>query len=265
MSNPNHNGKPLIIAHRGSSAFAPENTLAAFRRAIAEGADGVEFDVRLTSDGIPVVFHDASLRRTALGKGKIIERSYNELKQMDVGSWFNQKHPNRARSEYSKETMPTLAKALADLHAFNGLIYIEMKCKKKDYAPLVRAVVEQIKRSEKLSQMVLKSFTLEAVLRTRELLPQARTAALFAPKISHLLKTKAKLIETARDCRADELSLHYSLATPNTVQEALNYGMPTTIWTADHPAWVRRAYNTGIRAIITNNPARLLAKRAELD
>ena len=84
---------PRIIAHRGSSAHAPENTLAAFELAVAGGAEGIEFDVRLTRDGEAVVIHDADLKRTALSEGIVSGMTAAELAEIDVGTWFNRKHP----------------------------------------------------------------------------------------------------------------------------------------------------------------------------
>ena len=82
-------GRPLIIAHRGASAYAPENTLVSFRRAVELGADGIEFDVRLAGDGVAVVFHDPSLNRIAGRKGKIEQTDSVDLSVTDAGSWFN--------------------------------------------------------------------------------------------------------------------------------------------------------------------------------
>ena len=79
---------PLIIGHRGSSALAPENTLAAFRHAIADGADGIEFDVRLSSDGVAVVIHDPTLERTGLLKHRVSHVTAADLQTTDVGTWF---------------------------------------------------------------------------------------------------------------------------------------------------------------------------------
>ena len=112
--------QPLIIAHRGASAEAPENTLAAFRRAIELGADGVEFDVRLAADGVPVVIHDATLERTAGLKRRIADLTSDELAKIDVGSWFGLKRRRsgrnatvRERAETrSEQTIPTLERTL---------------------------------------------------------------------------------------------------------------------------------------------------------
>ena len=90
----NKNDLPLIIAHRGASALAPENTLAAFRKAIEDGAEGIEFDVRLSKDGKAVVFHDADLKRIAGRDEKIIDLSFAELQKIDMGTWFNRVFPH---------------------------------------------------------------------------------------------------------------------------------------------------------------------------
>src|SRR4029078_199504 len=87
-TNPNMSMRPLILGHRGASAVAPENTLAAFSRAIQDGAEGIAVDVRLSRDGVPVVIQDASLRRTALIDKLVSDLTVEELKHIDVGIWF---------------------------------------------------------------------------------------------------------------------------------------------------------------------------------
>ena len=91
---------PLIIGHRGASAVAPENTMAAFREAIAVGADGIEFDVRLARDGVPVVIHDSTLRRTGGLNKRVADLSAEEISKIDVGSWF--------APRFANETVPSL-------------------------------------------------------------------------------------------------------------------------------------------------------------
>lgn len=255
---------PLIIAHRGASTLAPENTLAAFQMAIDEGADGLEFDVRLAKDGVPIVFHDATLRRIANKNVRVNNINSDELEKLDVGSWFNLKNPKKSNPNYSLETVPTLAKFLEFLGDYKGLLYLELKCKEAEIQTLVKAVAEIVRKSKLFSQITIKSFKLDAVAWTNKILPEARTAALFAPKIMAILKKKKHLIKQAQECKADELSLHFSLATHKLVEIAEKHGLSTIIWTADHPVWVKRASEIGLKAIITNNPARLLAKRHEV-
>lgn len=264
MTGLEQNNKPLIIAHRGSSSIAPENTFASFKQAFADGADGVEFDVRLSRDEVPVVIHDATLQRTAGFSGRVSRYSAQELSKIGVGSWFNQKHPSKARKEFSQETVPALPALLEYLRDQKGLIYLEMKCSKDTYEPLVESVSSIVESSGMMDRIIIKSFKLEALEKLRKRLPNAHIAVLFSPKITNFIQPRNRLITKALELQANEISLHYSLATPNAVREAATYGFPVTIWTADHPVWVKRAENLGIHAIVTNNPSRLLARKHEL-
>lgn len=261
---PTNGNSPLIIGHRGASALAPENTFAAFQKAIEDGADGLEFDVRLAKDGVPIVFHDATLRRIAGKRLRVINFTAEELQTLDVGSWFNLKYPNKFNGKFSQETVPTLERFLEFLGDYKGLLYLELKCVETEIPQLVTSVTEVVKKSKLFPNITIKSFALEAVAQTNKLLPEVRTAALFAPKIMTLLDKQSYLIAKSQECKADELSLHFSLATFKLVESAKDQGLSTIIWTADHPVWVKRASEIGLKAIITNNPARLLAKRHEV-
>jgi glycerophosphoryl diester phosphodiesterase len=256
--------RPLIIAHRGASALAPENTLAAFRKAIEDGADGIEFDVRFAKDRVPVVIHDAKLERLAKREGRVSHYTSQELQSLDVGSWFNDKNPHKSSGKFSLETVPTLESLLAFLGDYKGLLYLEIKCREDESDLLVETVCQLIRQSDLLPQIIVKSFNLEAVRQARRLLPEIRTAALFAPKILDVLRKKKRLFQKAQECEASELSIHFSLATEKFVRRAAKKNLPVTIWTANNPVWVRRAVNLGINAIITNNPARLIAMRDEV-
>lgn len=260
----NGNYKPLIIAHRGASAIAPENTLAAFRQAIEDGAEGIEMDVRLAKDGVPVVFHDAKLSRVGRCEGRVIDFSSRELGTLDVGSWFNEKKPKKYDSTFSKEFVPTLRRTLEFLRDFKGLIYIELKAKKAEIERLVKAVCEVIKKSAVLENIIVKSFRLEAIPRIRQICPNVETAALFAPKIMTILRKEKNLLTLADELGAHQVSLHFSLLTKSLTKKADEKKFPLTIWTVDNPLWIKRALNLGVGAIITNNPGRLLAKRREL-
>lgn len=255
---------PLIIAHRGASAHAPENTFAAFRRAIDAGADGIELDVRLARDGVAVVFHDSSLKRIAGRKGKTAHFTSTELGSLDAGSWFNQHFPKFADPEFKKEGVPTLAKVLQFLSSFKGLIYIELKCKAGEVEPLSKAVSDTVCGSPLLQQIVIKSFRLEALMLVKQMCAEVKTAALFAPKIKNILRKDKHLLRLAIEAGADEISLHYSLATRKLMKKAARRNLRVTIWTTDSPRWVRRGLKLGLNAIITNDPARLLAKRQDL-
>jgi glycerophosphoryl diester phosphodiesterase len=252
---------PLIIGHRGASATAPENSLAAFRQAIADGADGLEFDVQLAKDGVPVVFHDFTLYRMQRKKLRTSRFTSEELKEVNLGAWFNAKHPRRADHAFESETIPTLAEVFALLEDFRGRIYVELKCRPHEVSALVKATLAEIKKTNLLPQIVIKSFTLEAVSEAKNSLPEIRTAALFAPRIVSFLRQQQQIFKQAKTFLADELSLHYSLAKPQLMKLAAQENLPVTIWTADNPIWVERAVETGIYAIITNDPARFLEEK----
>lgn len=256
--------KPLIIAHRGASAQAPENTLAAFRRALADGAEGIEMDVRLARDSVPVVFHDATLRRTALREGRLSDFTSAELSKIPVGAWFNLKFPYRARADYLNVTIPTLAEFF-DLMSSNDLpIYVELKCEHYNHRRLAQAVAAEIKIFNLQNRVIIKSFNHEAASEVKRLIPEIKTAALFAPRPMRVLNPSNALVLPALHLDAEEISLHFSLATERAVQKARDADLKTVIWTANNSAWVRRALRLGIYGIITNNPARLLAKRNQL-
>lgn len=254
---------PLIIAHRGDSVHAPENTLAAFRRAVEAGADGIEFDVQLTADGEVVVFHDSSLNRIAGRKGRIIELAFEELRSIDVGSWFDRRRLAPVNENFARERIPTLAETLAALKVFDGLLYVELKSREEDVERLARAVCGVISDSPLLPRIIVKSFKLNAIPHVKELCPAVRTAALFAPKVRSLLRTKKHLLDMEEDASADEVSVHYTIATRKVADEAARRGLDLVIWTVDHPRWIRRGIELGVKAIITNDPAKMMARRRE--
>jgi glycerophosphoryl diester phosphodiesterase len=256
--------RPLIIAHRGSSAIAPENTLASFTQALDDNSDGVEFDVRLARDGVPVVFHDAGLKRLADIDTSISSLNADQLSKFDIGSWFNREHPELARPEFSNERISTLSEVLRFLKNFTGTVYVELKSTQRNKRRLAEAVGEILCEKTGLFNVIVKSFILETVPIVKSICSDIETAALFAPTIKRMLQKEKNLVTLAADMEFDRLSLHYSLATKKLMRLASEVNMPVTIWTADSPLWIRRATELGIDSLITNDPARLLAKRNQL-
>jgi glycerophosphoryl diester phosphodiesterase len=256
--------RPSIIAHRGASALAPENTLAAFSRAIKDGAEGIELDVRLSKDGIAVVHHDSTLERTARNGSRISSLTAEELARIDVGSWFRRHSPSEWKKEYAIERVPTLASVLRSLETFSGRIYVELKCREPEVERLVAAVCSDLMRSPLRDQIVVKSFRLAFIPLMRRICPDIRTAALFAPKIMTILRKEKYLVDLACEFGARELSVHYSLATRKLMKKAAKRDLPVAIWTVDHPRWLRRAIKLGVSYVITNDPARLLSRRHDL-
>lgn len=256
--------RPLIIAHRGASALAPENTLASFRRALADGAEAIECDVRLAGDGVPVIFHDPTLKRTALREGKMSDFTSRQLAKICVGSWFNLRFPKKANREYLSATVPTLIEFFELMNSNQLPIYVELKCEQGLHRRLAQTVVAEIRNFGFQNRVVIKSFNHDAAREVKRLMPDIKTAALFAPRPMRVLDPTNSLVLPALHLEAETISLHYSLATERAVQKARAADLETIIWTANNSAWVRRALKLGIYGIITNNPARLLAKRNQL-
>lgn len=228
----------------------------AFEQALDKGADGVEFDVQLSKDGVPVVIHDHDLIRTGGVRRKVAHMTVAELSRTDVGSWFGEK--------FRGTTVPTLEDTLGVVADRCKRIYIELKCGEEDPRRLAEAVCSLIADSPYLDRMIVKSFKLAAVASIRHFLPDVKTAALFEPGILMLVRRKKHLIPLAREFGAHGLSLHYSLASKRLVSLASDAGMPVTIWTADHRSWVRRCRERGVAALITNEPAKQMARRDKL-
>lgn len=250
---------PLIIGHRGASALAPENTLAAFARAFDDGADGIELDVRLARDGVPVVIHDATLSRTGTTKKAVADMTSAELGRADVGSWFNQAHPQRARDDYAQQSVPTLEQVFRVLNTSsrkNSVVYLELKIDKGGtYADLVNSVVGLISLHKFHSRTVVVSFNLRALALSRQLDTSIRTGALFqAGRNPARIVRKSPMITAAVDCGASEILLHRLIATPKIITDVLKKGLVPVVWTVEDLKWVSRAENSGIHALITNDP-----------
>lgn len=251
-------GRLLVIGHRGASAHAPENTHASFALAFEHGADGIEFDVRLARDGVPVVIHDATLRRTAMLDGAVESRDSTALANTYAGEWFNLRRPRRARAAYARETIPTLEQVYA--HYTEGALYVEMKCEDPSRrAGLARAVAGLTRDYGLARRVVVKSFEHDSLAEVKRLAPEIRTAALFDRSLARPFVPAARILAEAEACGADEVSLHHTLARRATVGEARRRGFEALAWTVNSRLWLRRALALGLRAVFTDDPRRTRA------
>lgn len=154
---------PLIIAHRGETGVAPENTLPAFHRALDEGADGVELDVRLTRDDKLIVFHDRSLERTSDGHGLVDHFTLDELRSLDVGSWFS--------PAFNDERPPTLDQVFESLPR-DYLLNVEMKVVVKGMKLIAQLVAAAIARHQRWASTLVSSFNPLALYYLRRIEPR---------------------------------------------------------------------------------------------
>ena len=256
---------PLIIGHRGSSALAPENTLAAFRRAIADGADGIEFDVRLSSDGVAVVIHDPTLERTGLLKRRVSHLTATDLQTTDVGSWFGKSRSGHGLpdvEEFADETVPLLSQVFELFQENDNRLYLEMKADQGMGDELAAEVVRSIHQAGFRERVVVECFDIELIKKVKTIDSGIRTAALFERKLSQPSALfRRHLPEIAQEAGADEIALHHSLARRRIIEQALRLNQQVVVWTVDDPIWVGKARTLEIAALITNNPSILIASR----
>lgn len=237
--------------------------MAAFKRAMDCGADGIEFDVRLSRDGVPVVIHDADLRRVGARADQVSSLTVADLGQCDVGSWFNRRFPGLANPDFAAERVPTLDEFFKFARGVAGLFYLELKPSIGQASKLAFEVATLIRTNQLESRIVALSFDLTIVKALRELNSSIRTAALFQPQFLRAGSPlrKAAMIRAALACNADEIALHRLLLTPGMARRASRAGLKVVVWTVDDPAWVQTAARLGVDAIITNRPEEMILRR----
>jgi len=239
-------------------------------RAWDEGADGVELDVRLARDGVPVVIHDATLRRTGLREGIVAEMTSAELGKIDVGGWFNRANPQFTHQEYAGQLVSTLEHVFRFFNedaSREAIIYVELKTDKAERSSneLVHSVTQCINEFEFRSRVVVVSFNLNALAFIKQIDAGICTGALFEPRhTARKLMSPHRMIASAIDSGADEILLNRLIVTRNSVLSARELNLRPVVWTVDNSKWIRRANMLGIHAIITNNPAEMAAARGQI-
>jgi|HigsolmetaAR203D_1030402.scaffolds.fasta_scaffold01590_13 glycerophosphoryl diester phosphodiesterase len=230
-------GAEMITAHRGSSHAAPENTLSALKRAIADGAGVAEIDVRMTADGVIVLSHDDSLLRAAGADVRISQSAYEDLKRYDVGGRFG--------AAYAGERIPTLTEALR-LAAGKILLNIDIKTDVPSPG-LPAAVAETIVREDAVGRVVVTSFDERAVSDVKRIEPR-----LLAGVIINMPSQLNDALFNRGDI--DILSVRGTLVNRHLVQKAHAHGKKIYAWTINRPADMARMARYGVDSIITDQP-----------
>ena len=234
---------PLIVAHRGSSHEAPENTLVAYELAIEQGARLAECDIYLSSDGVPVLFHDKELKRTSNGEGKVESKTLAELNKLDAGSWKHEK--------FAGETIPTLVEFL---EAVKGKLRPVLEIKGKGRG-IEKSVVDALKKARVIPQdVMIFSFHHEVVAEIVRLEPRLPATWLIdkAPENDTALRT---LLDRALASRLNALGISHENVSEAFVREAKERGFPVFVWTVNDAPTMRRLVSLGVDAIITDRPA----------
>ncbi len=223
-----------ITAHRGASARAPENTLAAVRAAIADSADWVEIDVQETSDGVVVVHHDADFMRVARDPRKVWETPFSAVSAIPNGAWFG--------PEFESERVATLEDAL---RVAKDRIRVNVELKVYGHGQrLEERVIELVERLGMQDQVALMSLDRATVERLNALRPDWTVGLLAAVSVGDLARLEA-----------DFLAVNAKNASPAFVKHAHRNGKQVQVWTVDHPAQMSAMISAGVDAIITNEPA----------
>lgn len=170
----------LVIAHRGSSQSAPENTIPAIEKAIHDGADGIEIDVQLTKDGRVVVIHDEWVNRTTNGRGFICDLTYADLQRLDAGSWF---HP-----KFQGSKIPLLSEILDLIQQKPILLNIELKNNLIPYPTLEEKTIQLIKQYNLEEYVLISSFKKESIERCYQLAPEIKRGLLYLGPLDPFLE-----------------------------------------------------------------------------
>lgn len=258
---------PKLVGHRGACDVAPENTLASFQRALDDGVDIVELDVRLSADGYVVVFHDEMVDRTTDGNGIVGGLTLAELQKLDAGSWFD--------ARFAGERIPTLD-AVFDLVRDKCAVFIELKYGYKYplFDPdLVPAVIESILRFDMLEQAAFISYTAPALRQSKSLLPGLavgpmmfynryilRLAGLvkrfpWLQRIPHLNRWLLSPLTSTLVNGGDFVCPSIEVVTPTLVEaaHAVNMAVSPGGWRWDYP----EAITMGIDTVSSNNPGQV--------
>ncbi|WP_420642368.1 glycerophosphodiester phosphodiesterase [Candidatus Leptofilum sp.] len=222
--------RPFIIGHRGASAEAPENTLAAFTLAQAQGADGIELDVQLSADGWPVVIHDSKLDRTTNGQGTVQQFPVAELQELDAGQG---------------QSIPTLDEVFETLGP-NFLYNVELKTAALRDTDLAAAVADRIEAHNVVRQTIVSSFNPLAVRRARRHLTKSTWVAHLSYKSGFKLKHSLIPVQAVHPYR--------KMVDANYMVWASKHGWRVNVWTVDDPTEARRLAELGVHGIITNKP-----------
>ncbi len=219
-----------VVAHRGFSQSYPENTLLAFRKAVELDADFVEADVRETKDGQIVVIHDATVDRTTDGEGKVRDLAFEQLKRLDAGRW---------KGDFKNVSIPSLDELLGFAAGRTGLI-IEIKeaCTGK--------VIKLVKKHRMESGVIIGSFDIGCLVRTRGIAPEISTALI----AGRLPGDPGTLVEQGIQI----LNIDYSQFKKGGMELFARRGISTGVWTVDEPGDMLDMIEAGVSFITTNRP-----------
>ena len=241
-----HQERPVVVAHRGASSIAPENTLAAIKAAAKLGARAVEFDVHRSQDGSIVLIHDHTLARTTNGRGLVRKRTLDALQSLDAGSWFS--------PEFKAETIPTLEEALA-VTPDTMVACIEIKTRE----PVVGTIRKILERTNKKESAVIFSFVPSQIRATVDQMPTVPALLLVDISLGSRY-TAGSLAKSAQSAGTRILGLAHHGVTRELVERLHAAGLTVFVYTVDSAQDVKRMVLAGVDGIISNKPRATLSR-----
>ena len=228
----------LIFAHRGYSAKYPENSMHAFEKAAEVGADGIEIDVHLSKDNVPVVIHDETLDRTTYKKGYVKDYTLEELKTAHESNLFFKK---------DLEPIPTLEEVLRWIEPTNLFLNIEIKNDKIMYEDIERIIIDLVRKYKMEERVILSSFNHCSLVVCKEIAPLIDTAILYVENMYQSWKY-AKLL------RASAIHPNHKITTDAQIDESQKNDIAVRPWTVNESKALRRFFEVNSAGIITDNP-----------
>lgn len=243
--------RPFVFAHRGGSACGPENTLPTFDLGLAAGADGLELDLHLSADGIPVVHHDATLDRTTSASGLIAARTADELARIDAGYRFADGGACPFRNQGIG--IPTFADVL---RRYPGVrLIVEMKV---DSREMGEAVAREVRRASAAERVCAAGYGARSAAAARAALPEMASSACFGDVRLAVYRTWARwpVRRVAYGgYQVPECSGALRIVSPRFIKYAQDAALKVEVWTVDEEAAMRRLLGWGVDALISNRPA----------
>lgn len=233
----------LVYAHRGASGYAPENTMAAFRKAAELGSHGIECDVQMTKDGKLIICHDETLERTTDGKGFIKDLCYNEIRKLDAGSRFDKSFKN--------EKIPELSELLKLVSDKGMLLNIEIKSGIVQYPGIEEKVIAEVENFGLLPKVILSSFNHYSLKKCKEINPSVKTGILYMEGLFEPWNYMKSL-----DCECAHP--FYMALTAEISRELKRRGHIINVFTVNDPKTAEELAGMGVDGIITNYPDRIL-------
>jgi glycerophosphoryl diester phosphodiesterase len=234
----------LVIAHRGASGYAPENTMAAFKKALELKADYIELDVQMTKDGKLVVIHDPNVSRTTNSEGEVKDFTYQELKKLDAGRWFHMK--------FSGQRIPSLQEVISEFHGKLGLL-IEIK-NPNLYPNIAEVLADELKKNNlhnlKNNEVIVQSFDFELLQRFNKLVPNVPLGLLVKYRVHGIsnvqLKEWSKLVQYINPNKA--------LVTKKLVKRIQSYKLKVMPYTVRDMKSINGLLEAKVDGIVTDYP-----------